>query len=325
MDELKRILLAFTQEKTHLMSAPRKAPLGQVSDFDIRLLRLFKTVAECGSFAAAESALGITRSAISLHMGDLEKRLGMRLCQRGRAGFALTDEGREVLRASQSLLAALEGFRSEVNALHQQLRGELNIGIINNLVTLPQMRVTHALRKLKALGPGVRVNIGMMTPGEIERGVLDGRLHIGVVPLINPLSGLEYTALYEERSQLYCGHEHPLFHRPDEEIPDEALRMADAVAPNYRLTAEALERHQTLNCTATASDREGIAFLLHTGSYIGYLPDHYAASWVMQGVLRPLKPERFYYSIPLCAAMRKGRRPNLILQRFLEALEHTQA
>jgi DNA-binding transcriptional LysR family regulator len=306
LDELKRILLTFTQEKTHLMSTPRKAPLGQVSDFDIRLLRLFKTVAECGSFAAAESALGITRSAISLHMGDLEKRLGMRLCQRGRAGFALTDEGREVLRASQSLLAALEGFRSEVNALHQQLRGELNIGIINNLVTL-------------------RVNIGMMTPGEIERGVLDGRLHIGVVPLINPLSGLEYTALYEERSQLYCSHEHPLFHRPDEEIPDEALRMADAVAPNYRLTAEALERHQTLNCTATASDREGIAFLLHTGSYIGYLPDHYAASWVMQGVLRPLKPERFFYSIPLCAAMRKGRRPNLILQRFLEALEHTQA
>ncbi|TWI57383.1 DNA-binding transcriptional LysR family regulator [Pseudomonas duriflava] len=306
------------------MSTSRKAPLGQVSDFDIRLLRLFKTVAECGSFAAAESALGITRSAISLHMGDLEKRLGMRLCQRGRAGFALTDEGREVLRASQSLLAALEGFRSDVNALHQQLRGELNIGVINNLVTLPRMRVTHALRELKAQGPGVRVNIGMMTPGDIERGVLEGRLHIGVVPLISPLSGLEYTPLYEERSQLYCSHEHPFFTRPDDEISDAELQTVDAVAPNYRLTAEALGRHQLLNCTASASDREGIAFLLHTGSYIGYLPDHYAASWVAQGALRALKPERFHYAIPLCVATRKGRRPHLILQRFLEALALTQ-
>ncbi|WP_453912154.1 LysR family transcriptional regulator [Vogesella fluminis] len=132
----------------------KKTSLGQVSDFDIRLLRLFKTVAECGGFSAAESVLGISRSAISLHMGDLEKRLGIRLCQRGRAGFALTDEGREVLHASQSLLAAIEGFRSQVNQLHQQLRGELNIGIVNSLVTQSRMRITQSLRVLSEQGPG---------------------------------------------------------------------------------------------------------------------------------------------------------------------------
>ncbi|MGH8844684.1 MAG: helix-turn-helix domain-containing protein, partial [Advenella sp.] len=66
----------------------KSQPLAQVTDFDLRLLRVFRTVAKMGSFTAAESALGITRSAISLHMSDLEKRLGMRLCQRGRAGFS---------------------------------------------------------------------------------------------------------------------------------------------------------------------------------------------------------------------------------------------
>jgi DNA-binding transcriptional LysR family regulator len=54
----------------------KKKTLAQVTDFDLRLLRVFKTVSECGSFSAAESLLGITRSAISLHMSDLEKRLG---------------------------------------------------------------------------------------------------------------------------------------------------------------------------------------------------------------------------------------------------------
>ncbi len=151
------------------MAKSRNPSLGQVSDFDIRLLRIFKTIVECGSFSAAESTLGLSRSAISLHMGDLEKRLGMRLCQRGRAGFALTDEGREVYRATQTLLAALEGFRAEVNDLHQHLRGELNIGIINNLVTLPQMRITHALSALKGQGPQVRINIGMTTPDHPQR------------------------------------------------------------------------------------------------------------------------------------------------------------
>lgn len=302
----------------------KKSPLSQVSDFDLRLLRIFKTVAECGSFSAAEGALGITRSAISLHMGDLEKRLGMRLCQRGRAGFALTDEGREVLRASEAVLVAIEGFRSEVNQMHHQLRGDLNVGIVNNLVTQPSMRITHALRAVRASGSGVRVNLSMSTPGEIERGLLDGRLHVGAVPLITPLSGLEYSLLYEERSNLYCSREHPLFTRAAT-ISDVDLNAADAVIPSYRLTAEAIGAHQLLTPAASATDREGIAFLILTGSYIGFLPDHYAASWVDKGLMAALCPDRLFFDSRLAMATRKGRRQNLILERFLEELQRTGA
>ena len=89
------------------MSSRRSDPLAQVSDFDIRLLRLFRSVVECGGFSAAESVLGIGRSAISQQMSDLEQRLGLRLCQRGRAGFALTEEGREVYQSSLQLFGAL--------------------------------------------------------------------------------------------------------------------------------------------------------------------------------------------------------------------------
>lgn len=302
---------------------PKKNPLSQVSDFDLRLLRLFKAVVESGSFSAAESTLGISRSAISLHMGDLEKRLGMRLCQRGRAGFALTDEGREVLRAGEAVLTAIEGFRSEVNEMHQQLRGDLNIGIVNNLVTQPKMLITRALKAVRAQGPGVKINLSMSTPGEIERGLLDGRLHVGAVPLITPLSGLDYSLLYEERSNLYCSHEHPLFKRAAA-VSNDDLKTADAVVPSYRMTAEAIGLHQLLNFAATATDREGIAFLILTGSYIGFLPDHYASTWVEKGLMAPLSPDRLFFDAKLAVATRKGRRPNLILERFLESLQNTR-
>lgn len=300
----------------------KKTPVHQVSDFDLRLLRVFKTVAECGSFSAAESVLGITRSAISLHMGDLEKRLGMRLCQRGRAGFALTDEGREVLRAGETVLAAIEGFRSEVNQMHQHLRGDLNVAIVNNLVTQPRMRITHALKAVRAEGSGVRINLSMSTPGDIERGLLDGRLHVGAVPLIAPLSGLDYSLLYEERSKLYCSHEHPLF-ASAATVTDAQLAQADAVVPTYRMTAKAISLHQRLNFAASATDREGIAFLILTGSYIGFLPDHYAATWVEKGLMAPLGPGRLFFDAKLAIATRKGRQQNLILERFLDELKLT--
>ncbi|MEJ2042687.1 MAG: LysR family transcriptional regulator [Reinekea sp.] len=295
-----------------------KNPLGQVSDYDLRLLRLFKTVAECGSFSAAESALGITRSAVSLQMSDLEKRLGMRLCQRGRAGFALTDEGRDVLRAADILLAAVENFRTEVNQINQALKGDLNIGIVNNLVTMPQMRVTHALKQLCGKSSDVRINISMSTPGEIERGLIDGRLHVGVIPMNNMLSGLEYSQLYQESAHLYCSHEHSLFEQPEPD--DEQLKVTDAVIPSYRMTAEAMALHQRLNCTATASDREGIAFLILTGRYIGFLPDHYAANWVDRGKMKSLCPEQLFFDSKLAIATRKGRRSNLIVESFLDFL-----
>lgn len=297
----------------------KRDPLAQVTDFDLRLLRVFRTVAECGSFAAAESALGISRSAVSLYMSDLEKRLGMRLCQRGRAGFALTDQGRAVLRASEVMLSAIEDFRSEINQLHHRLRGELNIGLMNNLVTQPRMRITRALRELRRLSADVRVNISMSTPGEIERGLLDGRLHVGALPLITTLSGLEYHPLYDERSLLYCSRGHPLFARASQ-VGVAQLSGQPAVAPSYRMNAEALALYSDLDCVAKASDREAIAFLILTGEYVGFLPDHYAAAWVQNGMLAALAPETMNFEVTVAAVTRSGRRQNLIVDRFLEEL-----
>ncbi len=296
--------------------------LAPVSDFDLRLIRVFRTVAECGSFTAAESTLGITRSAISLHMSDLEQRLGMRLCQRGRAGFALTDEGREVLRASESMLASIEDFRREVNQLHDRLRGELNIGLMNNLVTQPHMRITHALAKVRQQSQEVRINISMSPPGEIERRLLDGHLHMGAFPLINRLSGLEYHILYDEKSQLYCSRTHPLFDKA-QDLTVRDLKGIPAVIPGYRLSPEAIALHQPLADAARASDREGIAFLILTGQYVGFLPDHYAQQWVDKGMMTALAPETNHYFVSIAAVTRKNRRQNLIIDRVLNELVQT--
>lgn len=301
----------------------RHDPLAQVSDFDIRLLRIFRSVVEAGGFSAAEGALGIGRSAISQQMGDLEQRLGLRLCQRGRAGFSLTVEGREVYQSALHLLAALESFRTEVNGLHSHLRGELNIGLTDNLVTLPHMRITHALARLKERGPDVRVNIRMIAPGEVEQGVFDGSLHVGVVPQASALSGLEYQPLYDERSLLYCAVGHPLFYVDNTALDDTRLNQQEAIAPTFRLPTDIQAHYQALDCTASASDREGMAFLILTGRYIGYLPEHYASTWVQQGRLRALKPTSRFYDLNLVTVTRKGRRPHLVLESFLETLAGT--
>ncbi|WP_035692708.1 LysR family transcriptional regulator [Azospirillum halopraeferens] len=300
-------------------------PLAAVSDVDIRLLRVFRTVVECGGFSAAEVELNISRAAISLHMADLERRLGLRLCRRGRAGFRLTDEGRAAYEATLRLMADLDRFRSAINAAHGRLRGELTIGITDNLVTLPHMRVTDALRGLKEQGPDVRVNIRMIPPNEAERGVLDGRLHVGVVPAGRPLPGVARIPLYREHACLYCCRGHPLFDDAPAGVSRAAVEAADAVAPTHaRQAPDAARLQHALNTTATATDREGVAFLILTGCYIGFLPTHYARQWVERGMMRPLLPDTHRFDVEFHAITRRDGQPNPVLDRFLDLLKRTR-
>ena len=81
-----------------------------VTDFDLRLLRIYKSVVENGGFAAAENELGITRSTISVHMGNLEARLKLKLCSRGRGGFALTEAGRIIYHACTEMFESMNDF-----------------------------------------------------------------------------------------------------------------------------------------------------------------------------------------------------------------------
>ena len=89
----------------------RKYSLGQLGDYEIKQLRIFKTIVECGGFSAAEAQLNISRPTISIHIANLESRLNLTLCKRGRGGFSLTEEGKVIYQQTQHLLEALEGLR----------------------------------------------------------------------------------------------------------------------------------------------------------------------------------------------------------------------
>ena len=306
------------------MAAYKRVLNAQLGDSDVRLLRIFRAVVESGGISAAEVELNMSVAAISMGIADLEKRLSLKLCQRGRAGFALSDEGSQVYQAVLQVLAALEDFRTEVNSIHANLRGELNIGITDNLVTMSEhMRVTHSLAALRERGPEVRINIRMLPPPEIEKSVLDGRMHIGVIPSLRPLAGLEYLDLYTEESRLYCGHEHRLYRRPDA-TEQEVLASPAVLATGVVLPDAARTFSQQMQAAGTATDREGIAFLILSGEYIGFLPRHYARRWVVEERMCEVMPEHFSFHTPFAAITRKGARPNLVLQTYLEELRRPE-
>ncbi|GAA3150864.1 hypothetical protein GCM10020255_111180 [Rhodococcus baikonurensis] len=76
---------------------------------DLKLLRIFTSVVRHQGFAPAQQDLGLSASAISTYMSQLERQLGIVLCHRGRSGFSLTSKGELYHQECVRILGELEG------------------------------------------------------------------------------------------------------------------------------------------------------------------------------------------------------------------------
>jgi len=211
----------------------RKARLGRITDVDLRLLRVFQTVVTCGGLSAAEIDLGIGRSTISTHIAQLEARLGTRLCQRGRSGFAVTARGKRIYEASLGLMKSLDEFRSQVNATNDVMTGELNVGVVDNIIWDKEARLSRVFREFSSIASQIDLTVYVLSPDEIEHRLLDGRIHVGIAPVMHELGSLCYEPLFDEINYLYCSHQHPLFSRPDSEITTADLVRSQYVKKGY--------------------------------------------------------------------------------------------
>ncbi|MDG3087769.1 LysR family transcriptional regulator [Vibrio hannami] len=300
-----------------------KALLGQLSDLDIRLLRVFMAVVDSGGLSAAEMELNIGRSTISRHLKDLEQRLGLVLCHRGRSGFSLTNEGQHIYESAQRLLLSIDDFRHEVNDLHQSLKGHLVLAMFDTTVTNPDCRVDQAIASYAAKAPNVAIDIHVVPVNEIEKGVLEGKYHVGVIPPHRRSASLEYMPLFGEQMYMYCGNGHELFkvkrHVSDDEVMAQKYAGLSFSSPN-------METGRALNLikSAGASNQEGITTLIQSGQYIGFLPEHFADIMVKKGQMDKINNNRFSYYCEFTAIHRKSPKPTRIVQEFLDALMQTR-
>lgn len=294
----------------------------QVHDVDLRLLRVFDAVVRSGGFSAAQAELNVGQSTISTQIGQLEVRLGVRLCERGRAGFRLTEQGRAAHEAAQRLLSAIDNFRSEADVLKKTVAGTLNLGLIDNTVTDRRSPLCAAIGHFLARGRSIGIHLYIGSPSELEHRVLDGRLHAAVGHFPFRVPGLEAVALYEEVHGLFCGSRHPLAN-PD--LPRrtllERVRTARVAARPYMRRRD-LDLLGVESTALTADNVEAQAILILSNSCVGFLPLHYAAAWVEQGELVQLIPKSMTLKSKFSVITRRLK-PSPLVHSFLSDLEET--
>ena len=308
-------------------STSTRAALGAVSDMDVRLLRVFKAVVDCGGMAAAELALNIGTSTVSRHIKDLETRLGLTLCRRGRAGFSLTPEGEQIYLETLRLLSSADAFRTRVDEIHQRMGGELHIAMFDKTASNSQARIGQAIALFGKQAPEVELHLHVAPLNTIERGVLDGQFQVGIIPGHRSSSVLAYDELFSETMYLYSGPTHALFAVADGQQPPDwdALRVHAFAGLGYHSPNMEISQQVQLRRSATGYDQESIATLILSGCFLGFLPDHNAQSFVQSGQMHAVNPAVFSYRCSFFSIVRGSPQASRVTQAFRVALVQAHA
>ena len=94
---------------------------------NIQEMRSFIGVVEAGTFVGAADAIGLSKQAVSRHVAELERRLGVRLLHRTTRRLSLTEEGETFFLRARELLSEMDRLEADVASGSAEPTGLLRI------------------------------------------------------------------------------------------------------------------------------------------------------------------------------------------------------
>ncbi|MDO6414240.1 LysR family transcriptional regulator [Sphingomonas sp. BIUV-7] len=172
-------------------------------------LRIFLTVVDTGSFAAAGRTLHRAVSVISYGISNLEAQLGVLLFEReGTRRPVLTEAGRAVLAEARAVAVGVDGLKAKVKGLLDGLEAEVHLAVD---VMLPARRLGEVLRAFATSFPTVTLRLHVEALGAVASHVLEGRAVIGLSgPIGSGLEGLSASAAGSVAMVPVAAPDHPL-------------------------------------------------------------------------------------------------------------------
>ncbi|WP_186188379.1 LysR family transcriptional regulator [Burkholderia gladioli] len=143
-------------------------------------LRTLIAIADQGSFAAAAQSLHLAPPTVSLHVAELEARIGAPLLSRTRGRIRPSAIGELLIERARRLLAEMEATLDDVERQVQGLAGRVRLGASTGAFAhlLPQV-----LARLRELHPDIDVQIAVLTSRDTLAQLSAGSLDVGLVAL----------------------------------------------------------------------------------------------------------------------------------------------
>ncbi|HXF62508.1 MAG TPA: transcriptional regulator CynR [Caldilineaceae bacterium] len=182
---------------------------------ELRQLQYMLAVAEEGHFTRAAEKTFVSQPALSQQIQKLEEELGVALFDRRRGHIRLTVAGEILCRHARRILQEVDDARLALQELEGLKRGSLRVGVVQtvNAYLIPQVVVAFTQAH-----PAIRLHIEERPAGEIERGLEQGELQLGIGFVPPDSTAIIAEPLFTEEMLLVLPAMHPRARRRQAEF-----------------------------------------------------------------------------------------------------------
>ena len=253
----------------------------------LRGLEMVVRAADAGSFSKAARSLGVTPSAVSHAVADLEKQLRVSIFYRTTRQLRLTEDGQAIYGRGGEILDRLNELETTVARPSERLRGTLRVGLS---VSLSRIVIMPVIAQFSLRHPDLRLNMVVLTQAkEMHAEGVDLMLRVGDPPE----SGLIARRIARIRYGVYAAPEY-LDRAGTPADPSDLLRHPCLVfrhTTGQLLDEWTFERggeRKVVKITHPAivsDDREGLHAAMVGGAGIGRI-GAFDPNWIRSGRLR---------------------------------------
>jgi DNA-binding transcriptional LysR family regulator len=140
--------------------------------------KLFRDVVHAKSLSRAAQLNGISQSAATQHVQDLEKRLGTELFDRSTRPLGLTQAGRLYAELCRDVLRREEDFTAALEEIRNSSEGTIRVASIYS-IGLSEMGPLR--EQFQKLNPGATVHVELLRPDKVYQAVLEDQADLGFI------------------------------------------------------------------------------------------------------------------------------------------------
>lgn len=173
----------------------------------LRHLRVFAEICRYASYSRAAQALGLSPSALTLTIHQLEAELGVPLLDRSTRHVSPTGAGREFLPQAQRLIRDFDASLRDMQALARREVGHVSVATAPSLMSLV---MPDAVQRYAAQYPDIRISLREDNSLGVQERVRNGDMDFGLTIQAQPDAALTFEPLFSNPFGVVFAPDHPL-------------------------------------------------------------------------------------------------------------------
>ncbi|MCH7979167.1 MAG: LysR family transcriptional regulator [Acidobacteria bacterium] len=289
---------------------------------NLETLHLYCEIVRVHSFSRGAAENGVSQSAASQAVQQLESELHVQLLDRSKRPFALTPEGKKFYEACRTLLQNFERTRAEISQTRQELEGTVRVAAI---YSVGLHGISGQMQRFLSLHPKTRVRLECLHPRRVVETVVQDEADLGVLSYPPANRALSVVPLRSDPIVFVCPPHHRLARRRTLAATDlngEPFVAFDADLSIRKAIDRALRKRNAKASVVMEFDNvETIKQAIINGAGVSLLP---APTIVMEVGIRTLSavplniPE---LTRPVAAIHRRNKLLTPVVARFLATLQ----